>query len=134
MRLHSSHLPPLTGKSVKRLTKGWLARRAAVSTYPAYTHLQTPIGKGCPFYSQSESFAIQNNPFSSLKMVVFSHLPLQKSPGRAFSSYLTEITHFHLQHLQPLMLTYTPACNPHLHTYPPFKGGKCEWWGGETHD
>jgi hypothetical protein len=134
MRPHTSHLSPLTGKSVKRLTKGLLAGHAAVSTYPAYLHLRAPAGTGSTFRDPSERYAVQNNPFSPLKMVVFSHLLIQKSLDCAFLSRLREITYFHLQHLQPLMLTYTPARNHHLHTYPPFKGGKCEWWGGNTYD
>jgi hypothetical protein len=134
MRPHSSHLSPLTGKSVKHLTKGLLARCIFASTYPAYLPLRPPSKKKSPFYGLSEPYAIQNNPFFLLNMAVFSHFPIQKSPDNTFSSYLSEVTCFHLQHLQPLMFTYIPARNPHLHTYPPFKGGKCEWWGGKIHD
>jgi hypothetical protein len=134
MQPHSPYLPALTSKSVNRLTKGLLARRAALSTYLTYPHLQPPVGIGAPPCNPSRPQTTQNGPLSLKKMVVFLHLTLQKSPNYAFPSYLTEVACFHLRHLQPLTSTYAPTRNPHLHTYPPFKGGKCEWWRGEIHD
>lgn len=107
-----------------------LDRHAALSTYPVYTHLRLSTGTAIPFYSPFKPYAIQNNPFSSLEMVVFSHLAIQRGHNSTFFSCLAELIYFHLQHLQPFTVTYAPVRNPHLHTYPPFKGGKCEWWGG----
>jgi hypothetical protein len=57
-------------------------------------------------------------------------MPIKKSAIYAFFLRLMNLLFYHLQHLQSFTPTYTPARNPHLHTYPPFKGGKCEWWGG----
>jgi hypothetical protein len=132
MQPHASHLPPLTSKRVKRLRRDVIASHAALSTYPAYPHLRLSTGTESPFYGLSKTYAIQNTPFSSLKMVVFFHLSIQKGTDHTLFSCLAEINYFHLRHLQPFMFTYTPTRNPHLHTYPPFKGGKCEWWGGGT--
>jgi hypothetical protein len=130
MQPHSPHLPPLTGKSVSRLANGLLARIAALSTYAAYSHSQLLAGTGAPFCCLSRPPTTQNNPFSPSKMAVFFRSPVEKVVNCAFFLHLSGSSYFHLRHLQPFTPIYTPARNPHLHTYPPFKGGKCEWWGG----
>jgi hypothetical protein len=134
MQSSSPHLPSLTGKSVNRLANGRLARIAAPSTYISYSHLQPPAGTGTSSCCPPRPQTTQNNPFSLSKVAVFFHLPLKKVAICAYFLYLNEYIYFHLQHLQSFTSIYTPARNPHLHTYPPFKGGKCEWWGGGTHD
>jgi hypothetical protein len=128
---HSPHLPSLTGQSVNRPANGSFTWSAAPFTYTAYFHSQPPAGHGAPISGQFSPPSAQNRPFSPSKTAILSLLPVQKVPGCEYFLHLSEFSYFHLRHLQPLMIIYTPAHNPHLHTYPPFKGGKCEWWEGD---
>jgi hypothetical protein len=128
---HSPHLPSLTGQSVSRLPNSLSAWGTSSTTYATYPHSWTSnTGARSMFSSPIWPLAAQNAPLSPQKTTFLPVLSLQTGFNCTFLSCRTPLSHFHLQHLRPFMVTYTPARNPHLHTYPPFKGGKCEWWGG----
>jgi hypothetical protein len=134
MQPHSSHLLPLTSNSVKRLRRGLFARHAAVPIYLVYAHLRHSTGTETPFCGLFKPYAIQNNPLSSLKMVVLSRFSIQNGSDGTFFHVWQSLIIFtyniysHLQSLtpQPITPTYTLT--------PPLKGVSVSGGEGEIHD